>query len=189
VWWLENEILAVHHHLRLAHGKLIEAMQGMENVKTHQYAVLSPDGESVTMTPIRKSMPMSSTTTKALAATAMVVPCMKEGENCFEDEDDWKDTMEEHGAKNQDRQEMVHEARDKELTQATVEGRVYVVALDASRIKSAEQARASGKTLLLWCTQHSTVEKIWPDGMVAPEQRTPDHLQDILGSWLEHGEL
>jgi hypothetical protein len=123
VWWLENDILAVHHHPRLAHGKLIEAIQGMADVKTHQYAVLSPNGESVTMMPIRKNMPMSSTTTKALAATAMVVPCVKEGENCFEDEDDWKDTMEEHGVKDQDRQKMVHEARDKELTQKTVEGR------------------------------------------------------------------
>ena len=120
----------------------------------------------------------------------MVVPCVKEGENCFEDDDDWKDTMEEeHGVKDQDRQEVVHEARDKELTQATVEGRVFVVALDANRAKSAEQARSPGKTLLLWCAQRSTVEKILPDGMVSPETRTAEHLQLILESWLEHGEL
>jgi hypothetical protein len=25
--------------------------------------------------------------------------------------------------------------------------------------------------------------------MVAPERRTPEHVQEILGSWLEHGEL
>ena len=91
--------------------------------------------------------------------------------------------MEDHGIEDQDRQEMVHEARDKELAQATVEGRVYVVALDASRIKSAEQAQASGKTLLLWCAQRTTVEKILPDDMVAPEQRTPEHLQACRISW------
>jgi hypothetical protein len=107
----------VHHHLQNAHGELIEAMQGMENVKTHQLALLSPDGESVTMIPIRKNMPISSATTKALAA-AMVVPCMREGENCFEDEGEWKNTMEDHTAADQDRQELVHEARDKELAQA-----------------------------------------------------------------------
>jgi hypothetical protein len=141
VWWLENDILAVHHHLRLAHGEL-------------------------------------------------VVPCVKEGENCFEDEDDWKDIMEEHGVKDQDRQELVHDARDKELMQATVEGRVFVVALDANRAKSAEQARPSGEALLLlWCAQRSTAEKILPDGMVSPETRTAEHLQLILGCWLEHGEL
>jgi hypothetical protein len=123
VWWLENEILAVHHHLQKAHGELIEAMQDKKNVKTHQFVLLSPDGESVTMVPIRKNMPMSSTTTKALAAAAMVVPCMKEGENCFEDEDKWKNTMEDHSVEDQYRQEMVHEARDKELAQAAVEGR------------------------------------------------------------------
>jgi hypothetical protein len=57
---------------------------------------------------------------------------MKEGESCFGDEDEWKNTTEDHSPEDQDRQEMVHEARDKELAQATVEGRVYVVALDAS---------------------------------------------------------
>jgi hypothetical protein len=34
VWWLENDILTVHHHLKNAHGELIAAMQGMENVKS-----------------------------------------------------------------------------------------------------------------------------------------------------------
>jgi hypothetical protein len=114
------------------------------------------------MIPIHKNMPMSSTTTKVLTAAAMAVPCMTEGENCFEDEDEWKNTMEDHSTEDQDRQEMVHvhEARDKELAQAAVEGRVYVVALDASKIKSAEQARTSGKAILLWCAQRTTVEKI-----------------------------
>jgi hypothetical protein len=132
------------------------------------------------MTPIRKNMPMSLATTKALAAVITVVPCMKEGGNCFENEDDWKDIMEEHTVADKDRQELVHEARDKELAQATVEGRVYVVSANASKVKSAEQARAFGKTLLLWCAQRSTVENILPDGMVAPEQRTSEQLQDIL---------
>jgi hypothetical protein len=141
------------------------------------------------MIPIRKNMPMSSATTKALAAAAMVVPCMKEGENCFEDENEWKNTMEDHTAADQDRQELVHEARDKELAQATVEGRVYVVALGANMIKSAEQARTFGKTLLLWCAQRSTLKNILPEGMVAPGCRTPEQLQDILESWVEHGEL
>jgi hypothetical protein len=49
-------------------------------------------------------------------------------------------------------------------------------------IKSVEQARTFGKTLLLWCAQRATVEKILPDGMGAPQRRT-------LESWLEHGEL
>ena len=57
-----------------------------------------------------------------------------------------------------------------------------MVALDANMIKSAEQAKTFGKTLLLWCAQRATVEKILPDGMGAPQRRT-------LESWLEHGEL
>jgi hypothetical protein len=93
--------------------------------------------------------------------------------------------MDDHSAEDQDRQEMVHEARDKELAQATVEGRAYVVALDASRTKSAEQARASGKSLLMWCAQRTTVENILPDGIAPPEARTAEHMQLIL----ELGEL
>jgi hypothetical protein len=61
-----------------------------------------------------------------------------------------------------------------------------VVSLDSTRIKSAEQARTSGKTMLLWCAPEV---RILPDGMVAPERRTPEHLQEILESWLEHGKL
>jgi hypothetical protein len=112
VWWLGNEILAVHHYLQRAHGELSEAILDIKNVKTHQFALISPDGGSVIMVPIRKNMPMSATTTKALAAAATVVPCMKEGENCFEDEDEWKNnTMEDHSVADMDRQDMVHEAR------------------------------------------------------------------------------
>jgi hypothetical protein len=166
-----------------------ETTEGEQKDAPDPTAVLSPNGESAAMMPICKNMPMSPTTTEALAATTVVVPCMKEGENRFEDEDEWKDIMEEHGAKDQDRQEPVHEARDKELMQAAVEGRVFVVALDANRVKSAEQARSSGKTLLLWCAQRSSVKKILPEGMVPPEARTAEHMQLILGSWLEHGEL
>ena len=35
VWWLENEISAVHHHLKKAHSALQEEMRVMGNVKTH----------------------------------------------------------------------------------------------------------------------------------------------------------
>jgi hypothetical protein len=132
------------------------------------------------MIPIRKNMPMSHyvvDNNEGAGGDGNGGAMHEEGENCFEDEDVWKNTMEDRSAEDQDRQEMLHEARDKELAQATVEGRAYVVALDASRIKSAEQARASGKALLLWCAQRTTVEKILPDDMVAPEQRTPDHLR------------
>jgi hypothetical protein len=134
--------LAVHHHLKKAHGELREVMRGMENVKTHQFTLLSTDEESVTMIPIRKNMPMSSATTKALAAVAAVVPCMKEGgNNCFEDENEWKHIKKEHTAADQDRQELVHEARDKELAQATVEGRVYVVSADVNKKSSRRNRR------------------------------------------------
>jgi hypothetical protein len=99
--------------------------------------------------------------------------------------------MEDHSVADTDRQDLVREARNKELAQATVEGRVYVVSLDSTRVKSAEQARTSGKAILLWlwCAQHTTKVQILPDGMVAPERRTLEHLQEILESWLEHGEL
>jgi hypothetical protein len=50
--------------------------------------------------------------------------------------------MEDHTTKDQDRQEMAHEARDKELAKATVEGRVFVVTLHSRQTRSAEQARA-----------------------------------------------
>ena len=74
---------------------------------------------------------------------------------------------------------MVHEARNKDLAQATaVEGRVYVVLLDADRVKSAEQARAAGKAILMWCAGRETETQILPDGMVKPELRTPKHLQE-----------
>jgi hypothetical protein len=66
---------------------------------------------------------------------------------------------------------------------------VHVVVLDSTRVKSAEQARTSGKSILLWCAARATELQILPDGMVKPELRTPEHLQDILESWLEHGEL
>jgi hypothetical protein len=68
VWWLEHELGAVHYHLQRAHGKLSEAISGIENANTHQFAVLSQDGEPVIMAPIRKKMPMSAATTQALAA-------------------------------------------------------------------------------------------------------------------------
>jgi hypothetical protein len=115
---------------------------------------------------------------------------MQVGENCFEDENEWQQIMEDHTPRDQDRQEVIHEACDKELAKATVEGRVFVVSLHSSIMtKSAEQARAFGKTLLLWCAQRSTESRILPDGMVAPEERTTEHLQDIVECWLQHGEL
>jgi hypothetical protein len=64
-----------------------------------------------------------------------------------------------------------------------------VVALESTRIKSAEQARTSGKAILMWCAQRTTEVRILPDGMVAPGRRTPEHMQEVLESWLEHGEL
>jgi hypothetical protein len=64
---------------------------------------------------------MSPASTAALTAVTTVVPCMKVGENCFEDENEWQHIMEDHTVKDQDRQEMVHEARDKELAKATVD--------------------------------------------------------------------
>jgi hypothetical protein len=107
---------------------------------------------------------------------------VKGGENCFEDENEWKTIMEDHTYEDQERQTLVHEARDKDLAQAAVEGRVYVVTADAHRVKSADQARAFGKgPLLLWCAQRSTVEKVLPGDMVAPELRTSEHLQEIMG--------
>ena len=96
-------------------------------------------------------MSMSTATTQALAATVTVVPCLKGGENGFEDSEEWKDIMEDHSVADTDRQELVREARNKDLAQAAVEGRVYLVALDPDRVKSAEQARAPGKAILLWC--------------------------------------
>jgi hypothetical protein len=39
---------------------------------------------------------MSTATTQALAATVTVVPCLKGGENGFEDPEEWKDIMEDH---------------------------------------------------------------------------------------------
>jgi hypothetical protein len=88
---------------------------------------------------------------------------MQVGENCFEDENEWQQIMEDHTPRDQDRQEVIHEACDKELAKATVEGRVFVVSLHSSIMtKSAEQARAFGKTLLLWCAQRSTESRILP---------------------------
>ena len=179
----------MHYHAQRAHGGLSEAMADLKNVKTHQFAKLSDDGESVTMVPIRKNMAMSSATTQALAATVTVVPCLKGGENGLEDSEEWKDTMEDHSVADTDRQELVREARQKDLAQATTEGRVYVVLLDADRVKSAEQARAAGKAILMRCAARETETQILPDGMVKPDLRTPEHLQEILECWLEHGEL
>jgi hypothetical protein len=114
---------------------------------------------------------------------------LKGAENGFEDPEEWKDIMEDHSVADTDRQELVREARNKDLAQATVEGRVYVVTLDPTRVKSAEQARVSGKAILLRCAARATESQILPDGMVRPELRTPEHLQEILECWLEHGEL
>ena len=143
---VEQDLGAVHYHAQRAHGGLSEVMADLKNVRTHQFAKLSDDGESVTMVPIRKDMPMSSATTQALAATMTVVPCLKSGENGLEDSQEWKETMEEHSVADTDRQELVREARQKDLAQATTEGRVYVAILDADRVKSAEQVGRRGRS-------------------------------------------
>jgi hypothetical protein len=86
----------------------------------------------------------------------------------------------------------VHQARDKALAQATVEGRGYVVTADPHRVKSADQAKALGRSLLWWCAQRSAVEKVLPGVRWWHRNyvRTPEHLlQDIVDSWLEHGNL
>jgi hypothetical protein len=85
---------------------------------------------------------------------------------------EWKSIMEGHTYEEKQRQRLVHDARDKALEKATVEGRVYVVTANATRVKSAEQARTLGKSLLPWCAQRTTVEKVLPEDMVAPEMRT-----------------
>jgi hypothetical protein len=88
--------------------------------------------------------------------------------------------MEDHAVEDSTRQDMVciHEARDKELAaKATNEGRVYVVTLLAKQTRSAEQARAFGKTLLMWCAQQSTETKILPENTVPPEARTKEQQQ------------
>jgi hypothetical protein len=72
-------------------------MADMRNVSAHQFALLAPNGEPVRMIPIRKGMPMSSANTKALSTVATVTPCVKGGADCFEDENEWKTTMEDHG--------------------------------------------------------------------------------------------
>ena len=69
------------------------------------------------------------------------------------------------------------ECCSKDLAQATVEGRVYVVTLLAKQTRSAEQARAFGKTLLMWCAQQSTETKILPENTVPPEARTKEQQQ------------
>jgi hypothetical protein len=103
LWWFEHDLGAVHFHIQRAHGGLSETMSDMENVKTHQFAKLSDDGEPVAIAPIRKNMAMSTATTQALAATVAVVPCLKGGENGFEDSEEWKDVMEDHSVADTDR--------------------------------------------------------------------------------------
>jgi hypothetical protein len=101
----------------------------------------------------------------------------------------WQQVMEEHGVEDSHRQGMVHEARDMELAKATTEGRVYVVALHGQQTRSAEQARAFGKTLLMWCAQQSTETTILPENTVPPEAREKDQQQEIVEHWLQHGDL
>ena len=161
-------------------------MADMQNVRTHEFALLSADKESVTVIRIRKHMPVSPASTEALTAVTTVVPCTKVGENCYGNENEWQQVMEDHTAEDLTRQEMVHEARDKELAKATVEGRVYVVTLLAEQTRSAEQARAFGKTLLMWCAQRSTESKILPENTVPPETRTTEQKQEIVEHWLQH---
>jgi hypothetical protein len=57
-----------------------------------------------------------------------------------------------------------------------------VVAADPHRVKSADQAKVLGKSLLLWCAQRSAVERVLPEEEVAPEFRAPEHLQDTVES-------
>jgi hypothetical protein len=106
VWWLENGIQAVHYYYKKALGELRVEMADMQNVKTHQYAILSADKESVTMIPIRKNMPVSPASTEALTAVVTVVPCIKVGENCYMRMR--TSVMEDHTAEDLTRQEMVH---------------------------------------------------------------------------------
>jgi hypothetical protein len=169
-------------------------MGEMKNVKSHQFAQLSADGESGTMIPIRKNMPMSPASTEALTAVATVVPCVQVGENCFEDENEWQQTMEDHTFRDQDRQELVHEARDKELAKATVEGRAFVVPLHSSMTKPAEQARA-----FIWKDaiavvraapnreQDNTARCHGGTGGTYDHERTTEQLQEIVECRLQHG--
>ena len=49
VWQLENGLEAVHYHYKKALDELTAAMKAMQNVRTHEFALLSADKESVTM--------------------------------------------------------------------------------------------------------------------------------------------
>jgi hypothetical protein len=81
VWQLETGLEAVHYHYKKALDELTAEMAVMQNVRTHEFALLSADKESVAMIRIRKNMPVSPASTEALAAVTTVGPCMKAGES------------------------------------------------------------------------------------------------------------
>jgi hypothetical protein len=109
VWRLGNGLEAMHYHHKQALDELRAEMADMQNVRTHEFAlcILPADKESVTTIRIRKNMPVSPASTEALTVVTAVVPCMKVGENCYEDESEWQQVMEDHTAEDSTRQGMV----------------------------------------------------------------------------------
>jgi hypothetical protein len=41
----------------------------------------------------------------------------------------------------------------------------------------------------MWLGKECAIERLLPDGMVKPKERTEEHVLTVLGHWLEHGEL
>ena len=104
------------------------------------------------MVRIQKGMKVCPLSTEALLMAMRVPPCATDGEKFFEEGEalDWQEEMRDYTWDHKERMDLVIEARNEELDNATREGRVYVVHCTPRLVKSANQGRQLGKEILAW---------------------------------------
>jgi hypothetical protein len=72
---------------------------------------------------------------------------------------------------------------------ATNQGRVYVVIMQGKYVQTSAHARVLGRGPLVWLAQTAAAVAVLSTGMTAPEARTEVETEEILSTWLEHGDL
>jgi hypothetical protein len=193
ICWLEHELTAVHSRLEQALVELRGLMGAMSPVRTHEVAVLKikEDKESVELVRIQKGMKAWPPEHEG-PADGGGCPAVRNGrrKELFEEEGlDWRERMRESTWAHQERIDMVVGARIAEMDAAARAGRVYVVSCTPRLVRSAIQARQLGKDIMMWLAKGCNLDRLLPEGMVKPEERTDEHVLTVLEHWLEHGDL
>jgi hypothetical protein len=98
-----------HHKWKVALDKLKEITEVMPSVTMYEYALLSGDRKSVHMIRITKGSRVSKSSTTAMKASLLAVPCVGGPDGgSGSGENQWKDTMMDCTWKDEEMEEMVH---------------------------------------------------------------------------------